>query len=171
MNTSNLAPALTTLFGELINGPTKEGAFVLNPGDVGLLKSLDKIDAREASHGHDGGAPIAAHVAHARYGLSLMNRWAAGEANPFESADWSTAWQIKEVTDTEWQKIRGELREECELWLSNLDNPRDVIPIELNGVIASVVHLGYHMGAMRQISAALRGPRDEESHAASGAEG
>ena len=162
MNTKDLSPALTTIFHELINGPPTSGAFVLNQGDVGLLDSLDKIDADEASHGHAGGAPIAAHVAHVRYGLSLFNRWADGEENPFATADWSKAWEIKQVSDGEWAGIRSELREEAERWLAALGTPRDVIPIELNGIIASVVHLGYHMGAMRQISKELRGPKEGE---------
>jgi hypothetical protein len=162
MNTQHLSPALTTLFHELINGPPASGAFVLNQGDVGLLDSLDKIDAKEASRGHDGGAPIAAHVAHTRYGVSLFNRWASGEENPFASADWSAAWNTTEVTDAEWAGLRAELREECERWLEALGQAREVNAIELNGIVASVVHLGYHMGAMRQISKAVRGPKDGE---------
>ena len=167
MNTQELAPALTTLFHELINGPPTTGAFVLNQGDVGLLDSLDKLDAQAASLGHDGGATIAAHVAHVRFGLSLMNRWASGEENPFAGADWSTAWNTTDVTDAEWTGLRAELREECERWLAALAEPRNVVPIELNGMIASVVHLGYHMGAVRQISSKVRGPKDGEAQEAS----
>lgn len=166
MNTSKLSPALTTLFGELINGAGTDGAFILNGGDAGLLASLDKIDAREASKNSHGGAPIAAHAAHVRYGLSLMNRWAGGEQNPFADADWSAAWQITHLTEKEWDGVRSELREECELWLGNLGRAREVQPIELNGIIASVAHVAYHLGAMRQISAEVRGPKESERTAA-----
>ena len=55
---------------------------VLNGGDTGLLRSLDHLSAAAASAPSAGGPSIAAHVEHLRYGLSLMNRWAAGE-NPF----------------------------------------------------------------------------------------
>ena len=162
MNTTKLSPALTTLFGELVNGAGTDGAFILNASDAGLLASLDRIDAKEASKNSHDGAPIAAHAAHVRYALSLMNRWAGGEENPFADADWSKAWQITRMTEAEWAGARGELREECELWLSNLGEPRDVQPIELNGIIASVAHVAYHLGAMRQISAEVRGPKASE---------
>lgn len=160
MKTSEISATLTTLFGELVNGASTSGAFVLNSGDKGLLKSLDLIDADEASRSSEGGATIAAHAAHVRYGLSLMNRWAKGEENPFETADWSKAWETGTVTEAEWAGIRSELREECEMWLTALGEPREVIPIALNGMIGSIVHLGYHMGAMRQISSEVRGPRE-----------
>jgi hypothetical protein len=89
MQTSNAAAALTRLFSELIDGTDVEsagpGAFVLNTGDVGLLRSLDKLSAADASRSMNGGATIAAHGQHLRYGLSLMNRWAAEGGNPFAS--------------------------------------------------------------------------------------
>ena len=81
MNTREIAPSLTTLFGELVEGVRTTEAYVLNQGDPGLLRSLDTLDAAAASRVNAGGSSIAAHVDHVRYGLSLLNRWAAGE-NP-----------------------------------------------------------------------------------------
>jgi hypothetical protein len=31
--------------------------------------------------------------------------------------------------------------------------------LELNGVIASIAHLAYHLGAMRQIDRSIQGPK------------
>ena len=39
-------------------------------------------------------------------------------------------------------------------------HPRDVSDVELPGSIGSIAHTAYHLGAIRQIAAALRGPRD-----------
>jgi hypothetical protein len=39
-----------------------------------------------------------------------------------------------------------------------LGTPRDVDDIELNGMVGSVAHLAYHLGAIRQIDRATRGP-------------
>ena len=39
-------------------------------------------------------------------------------------------------------------------------NAKNLVGPELNGVIGSVVHLGYHLGAIRQIHVGARGPRD-----------
>ena len=81
---SDLSHSLKQLFSELVDGANNpKGAFILNTGDDGLLKSLDRLPAADASRSVNDGATIAAHTQHVRYGLSLMNRWAAEGGNPF----------------------------------------------------------------------------------------
>ena len=63
MRTDDTAPMLVRLFGELIDGATA-GGFVLNTGDIGLLRSLDTLSAADASRSTNEGATIAAHVQH-----------------------------------------------------------------------------------------------------------
>ena len=159
MYTGELSNTLSTLFGELVNGAAKDGAYILNADDEGLLRSLDKLSAHAASALTATGSSIAAHVDHLRYGLSLMNRWSAGE-NPFGTADWSTSWKKTTVSDEEWRTRRAELRTEATRWLEALRTPRDVQPIELNGIVGSIAHLAYHLGAIRQIDQATRGPKE-----------
>ena len=160
MNTHEITSTLTTLLGELLDGPPGREAYMLNGGDAGLLRSLDKLSARDASAVPPGGAAsIAAHVDHLRYGLSLMNRWAGGE-HPFDSADWSASWRRTSVTDAEWQQLRNDLATEGRRWLDALRTPRDVARPELNGIVGSIAHLAYHLGAIRQIDRAARGPAD-----------
>lgn len=166
MQTKDISESLTTLFAELVNGVTaKDGAFILNPGDAGLLQSLDKLSAEDASRSVQGGATVAAHARHVRYGLSLMNRWATEGGNPFADARWDEAWKTSRVDDGEWTEIRGGLHDETQHWLHAIGTPREVAAIELNGMVASVVHLAYHLGAIRQIAAGARGPREGASAA------
>lgn len=160
MKTREITGTLTTLLNELVNGAPLDGAYMLNRGDPGLLKSLDRISASEASQIHAGGSSVAAHVDHVRYGLSLMNRWAAGEENPFAEANWGESWTRTKVTEPEWTERRQALRDEAERWLNALRAPRDVIEIELNGMIGSIAHLAYHLGAIRQMDRTLRGPAE-----------
>ena len=124
---------------------------------AGLLRSLDKLSAADASGSVHGGATIAAHAQHVRYGLSLMNRWASEGGNPFADAKWDEAWKTSRVDDGEWSEIRGGLRDEAQRWLGVLGTARTV---ELNGMIASIAHLAYHLGAIRQIASSARGPRE-----------
>lgn len=156
-HTRDLIGPLTTLFGELVHGAPETGAYVLNRGDRGLLASLDRLSAAAASAARPGGASIAAHVEHLRYGLSLMNRWAAGE-DPFADARWAASWDRTRVSDAEWAELRLALRAEARQWLAALSTPRDASEIELNGMIGSIVHLAYHLGAIRQLDRELRGP-------------
>jgi hypothetical protein len=86
-----------------------------------------------------------------------MNRWAARES-PFADANWATSWERTTVSESEWAALRLALEAEAERWLTALGTARDVDGIELNGMIASIVHLAYHVGAIRQIDRALRGP-------------
>ena len=162
MDTNELTRSLTTLFSELVDGArgAPGSAFVLNSSDVGLLASLDKLSAADASRSVHGGATIAAHAQHVRYGLSLMNRWATEGGNPFADAKWDEAWKTSVVNDAQWAEIRGGLSDEAHRWLQALGSPRDVSTVELSGMIASIAHLAYHLGAMRQIAASARGPRE-----------
>src|SRR5689334_13293683 len=102
MHTTDLAPSMARLFSELGAGP-RAGGYVLNTGDEGLLRSLDKLTAADASRAVHGGATIAAHVQHLRYGLSLMNRWAAEGGDPFADAAWDAAWRLSAVDPQQWQ--------------------------------------------------------------------
>lgn len=160
MNTGTLVAPLTTLFSELVDGAPHGGAYVLNGGDPGLLGSLDRLSAKEASSAAHGGATIAAHVDHVRYGISLMNRWSEGEPNPFADADWAAAWRRTTVTEAEWKSLRALLADEAHRWLAALRTPREVDDRELNGLLGSIAHLAYHLGAIRQIEARARGPKD-----------
>src|SRR5687768_8610564 len=157
MRTEDVAQTLATLFSELVEGAPASGGFMLNPGDEGLLRSLDKLTAAAASAVTSTGSSVAAHVDHLRYGLSLMNRWSAG-ANPFKDADWGASWRKTRVSDEGWRALRADLRAEAARWLDALRTPREAKPVELNGMIGSIAHLAYHLGAIRQIDRTLRGP-------------
>ena len=83
-----------------------------------------------------------------------MNRWAREGGNPFADATWDLAWQTTTVDEAAWTEIRDDLRRQATDWLEVLGAGRDVTPVELTGLIGSIVHLGYHLGAIRQILAA-----------------
>jgi hypothetical protein len=158
VNTSDLSRSFTRLFSELVDGALATGGYMLNRGDAGLLRSLEKLSAAEASASSAGGATIAGHAEHLRYSLSLMNRWAGGEKDPWTGADWRAAWQTTSVTDAEWQALRSALASEAHRWLDAMGRPREVTKRELNGIMGSIAHLAYHLGAIRQVAQAASGP-------------
>jgi hypothetical protein len=161
MQTTDFSSVLSGLFSELVNGPPQgSGAFMLNSNDAGLLRSLSKLTAVDASRSANDGATIAAHARHLQYGLTLMNRWAREGGNPFADATWDAAWRTSQVDDAEWRSIQEGLKQEAGRWLQALGSPREVLPIELSGMIGSIGHLAYHLGAIRQIARAARGPRE-----------
>ena len=89
-----------------------------------------------------------------------MNQWAREGGNPFADARWDEAWKIGAVDAAAWDEIKAGLRNEASRWHEMLKSPRDVSRLELAGMISSVAHLAYHLGAIRQIGKTARGPRD-----------
>lgn len=163
MSRPSLGHSLALLFSELIAGPTDE-CYMLNMGDPGLLRSLDALSAASASAvPPDGGASIAAHVDHVLYGLQLLNRWIAGEENPWRDADWTASWKRNTVDDEQWAALRERFRSEAWRWHASLGQARDLEGLALNGAIASLGHLAYHFGAIRQIDRSIRGPSAEQA--------
>jgi hypothetical protein len=161
MYAADTSRALAALLREIVEGiEPGGGGYVLNSGDVGLLRSLAKITADEASRSTNGGATIAAHAQHVRYGLSLMNRWAREGGNPFADAQWDAAWKVTAVSADEWREIQRGLADEATSWRDVVGAPRAASEVELTGLLASVVHLAYHLGAIRQIAKESRGPRE-----------
>lgn len=148
--------ALSNLLTEIFNGPPGDEAYVLNPGDSGLLRQLDSIDAHAAStRPMPGKTTIASHVDHLLYGLTLLNRWASGEANPWADADWNASWQRTTVTDAQWQTLRARLGQEAESWRNVVQARSDWNDISAAGALSSAAHTAYHLGAIRQILAAM----------------
>ncbi|MGQ0702342.1 MAG: DinB family protein [Gemmatimonadales bacterium] len=150
--------ALVTLLKELGYGAGPGECWVLNRNDSGLLRSLDRLSAEAASAAPPtGGTSIAAHVDHLRFGFELLNRYTRGE-DAFASADYSASWRRGNVSEPEWVSLRRALSDQLERWIQFLAEPREYNEFELTGALASVTHLAYHIGAMRQIDRSMRGP-------------
>src|SRR5262245_4668963 len=147
--------AVRKLLNEVFDGPPGNEAYILNPGDHGLLRQLDSIDAATAStRPMPGKTTIAAHVDHVCYGLELLNRWISGEENPWASADWNASWKRGVVTEQAWSALRENLGEESKKWSQAISVRSDWDDISAAGAISSVAHTAYHFGAVRQILAA-----------------
>ena len=149
--------ALTAVLREVLEGPAASGAFVLNPGDRGLLASLDLLSAEDASARPGGRSSVAAHVEHLRYGFELRNRWARGE-DPWSTATWAASWERQQVTDDQWRALRSAFADEARTWLRTSGEPREWNSLDLTEAMASTVHLAYHLGAIRQLAQAASGP-------------
>jgi hypothetical protein len=156
---------LPTLFRELVHGSPDPAArtYLLNRGDAGLLAALERLSAAQASAAEPGGASIAAHVDHLRYSFAILNGWAAGRLPSWEDIDWTASWRRTVVAEAEWRDLRAALRREAEAWLAALQTPpREVSEVEAGWMAGSVAHVAYHLGAIRQLDRATRGPTAED---------
>ena len=150
--------ALVKMLTEIFEGPPGQEAYVLNPGDPGLLRQLEAIDASAASQRPmPGKTTIAAHADHVHFGLAILNRWAAGEPNPSAGADWNGSWQRTTVTEERWRKLRDALREEAKKWQQVVATRTNWDDMAASATLSTVAHTAYHFGAIRQILAAGKG--------------
>jgi hypothetical protein len=148
--------ALSDMLTEIFDGPPGQAAYLLNPGDPGLLRQLDAIDARTASTPIvPGRTTVAAHIDHVQTGLAMLIRWAAGEANPWAGTDPNASWRRTTVTDDEWRALRGALRRDAEQWRTVVAGRTSWDDTGAAIAFSTAVHTAYHLGAIRQVLAGL----------------
>lgn len=149
--------ALSNMLTEIFDGPPGQEAYLLNPGDPGLLRQLQTIDAIAASKRPTAGqATIAAHIDHVHFGLSMLNRWAAGDENPWAGADWNASWQRTTVSEDQWRALRDGLRDEADKWRRVVASRTSWDDVSAAAALSTAAHTAYHVGAIRQILAALK---------------
>ncbi|MEK7774720.1 MAG: DinB family protein [Candidatus Zixiibacteriota bacterium] len=150
--------SLQTLLAEAFDGTPTDGTswFTESKKGQGLFGAVEGLTASQASKQPvSGHASIAAHLEHLRYSLSLANRWSKGE-EPYGNADWSTAWKKNTVSDNEWKQLLSDLRKEYLNWKTALAADSRWTGDELTGKMALVVHVAYHLGAIRHMVLHIR---------------
>lgn len=144
--------ALLKLLTEIFDGPKADEAYILNPGDIGLLRQLESVTAGQASTPSvPGGSTIAAHTDHVLYGITLLNRHANGEANPWQDADWNASWKRTVVSEAQWRALRDTLKTESAAWQKAAAAAAAADEVDAAGLLSSLGHTAYHLGAIRQI--------------------
>jgi hypothetical protein len=149
-----IAAALEMLTTEAFLQAGPQAAWFLNPNDPGFAGELAKISAERASQEPaPGRKTIASHAAHINFHLTLLNRYAAGEPNPFATADWAESWTVVSVSHAAWEDLRGDIERNARTWVAFVRQPREWDLMGLSGAFASAAHAAYHLGAIRQMSA------------------
>jgi hypothetical protein len=89
------------------------------------------------------------------FGLAILNRWAAGEANPWAGADWNGSWQRPTVTEDRWRNLRDNLRREADTWQKYIAARTSWDDLGAAAALSTAAHTAYHLGAIRQILAGM----------------
>jgi hypothetical protein len=147
--------AVLPILSEAFAGPAdpRSTHFVNNEPDCGLFGTLDALTAEEASTPlEDGRATATAQAEHLRFSLDVSIRWLRGER---EKADWPSSWAVQQVDEDAWTELRIALRRAYEEFVVVIHH----VPMDaglLEGVVASVAHAAYPLGALRQIALSAR---------------
>jgi len=151
-NDSLKVKALDTLLHETLLRADHAYAFVLNPGDPGLVETLKSLAAATVSVSlGPARKSITAHANHVLYGIELSNRALAGEAGVYENADWDVAWTLQCVSEAQWRDLVSRLEQQSRLLLEQVRQVRQWDATMLTGTLAIAAHAAYHLGAIRQM--------------------
>jgi hypothetical protein len=143
--------AVLPILSEAFAGPAdpRSTHFANNEPDCGLFGTLDVLTAEEASTPvEDGGATAAAQAEHVRFSLEVSTRWLRGDRR---TADWPGSWEVREVDEDAWTELRHALHRAYDEFVVVVHQ----VPMQaelLEGLVATVAHAAYHLGALRQIA-------------------
>lgn len=143
------APAAALLL-EIIDGPVNpEWTWVVSvEPSSGVLGTLAKFSAEQASAATRGRKSAAAHASHLRFALELATRRVKGE-NP--DADWDASWQPAVVDAEKWRQLQQQIRDASAALRRAIEDGQSWDALTFQGIVATVAHTAYHLGALRQL--------------------
>jgi hypothetical protein len=145
------APAAELLL-ELLDGPADPDEIWIIGGASHscLLGTLERFTAEQASRAPALGRKTpAAHAAHLLFSLELATQRLRGENPP---ADWDASWEPSTVNADDWDRLREQIREASKALRQTIESrTTEWDPIAFKGIIATVGHTAYHLGAIRQL--------------------
>ncbi|HEY0321903.1 MAG TPA: hypothetical protein VGC66_13155 [Pyrinomonadaceae bacterium] len=146
--------SLFTLLKETFEGPPPQTASAYLDQGAGLFQTIDNLTAEEVSRVTTPGAPtIAAHCAHARFYVSVLQQYMQGHS---EKVDWNESWLVQTVNASQWAALKKELRQSYETLMEALKAVESWGDEQVGGGMAIITHTAYHLGAIRQLMRLLK---------------
>lgn len=117
-------------------------------GNHGLLATLDALSAEQASKPTALGMSVAAQAAHTAFHMEATVRWVQGDRGPF---DWKGSFAPDRVSEGEWAALRTRVRTAYANVVTLANQTPGWDGDEPGGLAATLAHVCYHLGAIRQI--------------------
>ena len=73
----------------------------------------------------------------------------------FAGADYDGSWKRTVASDEQWRTLREALRRDAEAWRTAVSSRASWDNVSASAALSTAAHTAYHMGAIRQILAAL----------------
>ena len=150
--------SLLEVLREAYEGPPDPSGtwFVNNQPDCGVFGTLAALPAAEASRAPGPGRPsAAAHAGHLRFSLDASARWIRGER---ARLNWGESWAVSAVDEPAWAELQDDLRRAYEDLRGTVERLESLDHDSLTGAVGALAHAAYHLGALRQVAAAVRAP-------------
>lgn len=137
---------LVAVLKEALDGAEQWSYFTDHGEDAGLIGTLTKLSAAEASESI-GGTSIASHVHHTVFGFRASTAWIKGDRS---NRDWQESWRISVVDSAGWQRLQEELRRSYQDLRQAIEQHAETDVLALGGAIGAIAHVAYHLGAIKQ---------------------
>jgi hypothetical protein len=145
---------LVAVLRESFEGSQGGGYFTDQGPEAGLLGTLDRLSAAEASR-LVGGTSVAAHAQHVAFGLAVSTAWPKGDPT---LQDWEQSWAVRTVDKAGWSALREKLRAGHQELRQAIESHGCARAETFGGAVGAIAHVAYHLGAIRQKAALLRQP-------------
>ena len=116
-------------------------------GNRGLFATLAGLNAAQASNPTTLGLSVAGHAAHVAYHMEASVRYARGDRGPF---DWDSSFQPNIVDEAGWKSLQTRVRAAHDAVLQLASETQDWTEDTAGGLAATLAHVTYHLGAIRQ---------------------
>jgi len=145
---------LKTLLHEAFEGAPGPWSYFLDQGpEHGLFGTLATVSAAEASR-EVAGSSVAAQVYHLAFSVLAAAGWLRGER---VKHDWSQSWVVRAVDEPAWARLRDNLQAGYAELRRAVEERGAASAEEIGAAAGAVAHAAYHLGAIRQKLAFLRG--------------
>ena len=144
---------LLAVLKETIEGPGEGGSFFLDK-NTGLLQTLETLGLnqlgleRAFASAAPGRPSIAAHVKHTSFHLRMICAWPRGD---HARRDWPSSFVLENHDAATWTALLEELKFEYQDFQSVIREFATGGDEALGGAIGGIVHVAYHLGAIRQL--------------------
>ena len=156
MSDANFVQGFLDIFKEAVEGgeagkPTGflDGTKADGSGNHGLLATLAGLSAAQASEVTALGVSVAAQAAHTAFHMEVTVRWEkGGERGPF---DWQGSFSPAHVDEAGWQALQDRVRTAYQDVRALAEATSDWTEDAAGGLAATLAHLTYHLGSIRQL--------------------
>ncbi len=149
---------LTAVLDEAFERPPNSWAYFTEPSpDAGYFGALAKLDAADAARS-TGGTSIAGQVSHVVFAMGAARTFIQGDPNPPGLEAWRQSWEVGELNEAAWQRVRDRLRSAYHELRRAIESHAASEARSIGAAIGTVAHVAYHLGAIKQKIAARENP-------------
>lgn len=137
------------LLPEIFGATENNFGYVLDNGWSGILGTIDKLSASDASKGTiPGSESIASHLRHALYMMELFEPYMKGES---PQTDWPGSWRDRDVDEPAWQALCEQVHRVYAENLALVERTEEWNEDAVSASLVLLTHTAYHLGEIRQM--------------------